>query len=121
MTTKAQPENVQDLQRKLKRGSIFFTALYSILFIPFIGYAFLSPFVFHSPRTTVIRDFAFVFLAWLLPLSIPVSIFRMWSNYNQGRYHRIRIFWALPILAVAGFVLIDILLDFFASYLEAMF
>jgi len=121
MTTKAQIENVQDLQRKVKKGSIFFTALYSILFIPFIGYAFLSPFVFHSPRTTVVRDFVFVFLAWLLPLSIPFSIFRMWSNYNQGRYHHIRVFWALPILVVAGFVLIDILLDFFASYLEAMF
>ncbi len=117
MTTKTQPEDVQDLQRRLKRGSIFFTVLYSVLFIPFLGYAYLSPFVFHSPRTTVIRDFAFVFLAWLLPLSIPVSIFRMWANYNQGRYHRIRIFWALPILAVAVFVFIDILLNFFSSYL----
>lgn len=116
MTTETQLEDVQDLQRRLKRGSIFFTVLYSVLFIPFLAYAYLSPFVFHSPRTTVIRDFAFVFLAWLLPLSMPVSIFRMWANYNKGRYRRIRIFWALPILAVVVFVLIDMLLDFF-SYL----
>ena len=116
MTTKTQPEDVQDLQRRLKRGSIFFTVLYSILFIPFLGYAYLSPFVFHSPSATAIRGFAFVFLAWLLPFSIPVSIFRMWANYNQERYRRIRIFWGLPILAVVVFVLIDILLDFFSSY-----
>jgi hypothetical protein len=114
---KTQPEDVQDLQRRLKGGSIFFTVLYSILFIPFLGYAYLSPFVFHSPSATAIRGFVFVFLAWLLPLSIPISIFQMWTNYNKGRYQRIRIFWALPILAVVVFVLIDILLDFFFSYL----
>ncbi len=117
MTTGTQPEDVQDLQRRLKRGSIFFTVMYSVLFIPFLGYAYLSPFVFHSPSATAIRGFVFVFLAWLLPLSIPVSIFRMWANYNKERFHRIRIFWALPILTVVVFVLIDILLDFFSSYL----
>src|SRR5271154_2487525 len=111
MTTKTQPENIQDLQRRLKVGSIFFTILYSVLFIPVLGYAYLSPFVFHSPRATVFRGFAFIFLAWLLPLSIPVSIFRMWANYNQGKYHLIRVFWALPILAVAVFFLMDLLLD----------
>lgn len=117
MTTETQPEDVQDLQRRLKRGSIFFTVLYSVLFIPFLGYAYLSPFVFHSPSATAIRGFAFVFLAWLLPLSIPVSIFLMWANYNKERYHCIRVFWALPILAVVAFFLIDILLDFFSSHL----
>jgi hypothetical protein len=117
MKMKTQSENIQDLQRRLKKGSVFFTILYSILFVPFLGYAYLSPFVFHSPSATAIRSFAFVFLAWLLPLSIPVSIFRMWANYNNGRYRRIRIFWALPILAVLAFVFIDILLDFFSSYL----
>lgn len=117
MTTKNQPKDVQDLQGRLRRGSIFFTILYSILFVPFLGYAYLSPFVFHSPSATAIRGFVFVFLAWLLPLSIPVSIFRMWANYNKERYHCIRVFWALPILAVAIFVFIDILLDFFSSYL----
>lgn len=117
MTIKTQPQNAQDLQRGLKIGSIFFTVLYSILFIPFLGYAYLSPFVFHSPSATTIRSFVFVFLAWLLPLSIPVSIFRMWANYNKERYHHIRIFWILPILAVVVFILIDILLDFFSSYL----
>lgn len=117
MTIKTLPENTQDVQRGLKRGSIFFTVLYSVLFIPFLGYAYLSPFVFHSPSATAIRGFVFVFLAWLLPLSILISIFRMWADYNKERYHRIRIFWALPILAVVAFVLIDILLDFFSSYL----
>jgi hypothetical protein len=117
MTIKTLPENIPDSQRGLKRGSIFFTVLYSILFIPFLGYEYLSPFVFHSPSATAIRSFVFVFLAWLLPLSIPVSIFRMWANYNKGRYRRVRIFWALPILGVVAFVLIDILLDFFSSCL----
>lgn len=116
MITETQPEDVHNLQRRLKKGSILFTVLCIFLFIPFLGYAYLSPFVFHSPRISVIRDFAFVFLAWLLPLSIPVSIFRMWANYNQGRYHRIRIFWALPILAIAVVFLTDLLLDFLSSY-----
>lgn len=117
MTIQPLPEDIQDLQRGLKKGSIFFTVVYSILFIPFLGYAYLSPFMFHSPSATAIRVFAFIFLAWLLPLSILVSIFRMWANYNKRRYRRIRIFWALPILTVVVFVLIDILLDFFSSYL----
>ena len=117
MSTETQPEDVQDLQRRLKRGSIFFTVLYSVLFISFFGYAYLSPFVFHSPSAAAIRGFVFVFLAWLLPLSIPVSIFRMWVNYNKERYHSIRVYWALPILAVVVFFLIDILLDFFSSHL----
>ena len=115
MTMETQPKSMQDLKKRLKRGSIFFTVLQSILFIPFLGFAYLSPFVFHSPRITVIGGFTFVFLAWLLPLSIPVSIFRMWANYNQERYHRVRVFWVLPILAVALFFLIDIVLDFFSS------
>jgi|GEM_PF-3277002 len=117
MTIKTLPENTQDLQRGLKRGSIFFTVLHSVLFLPFLGYAYLSPFVFHSPSATAIRCFAFVFLAWLLPLSIPISIFRMWANYNKRRYRHIRIFWALPILSAVVFVLIDMLLDLFSFYL----
>lgn len=36
MTIKTLPEDVQDLQRRLKRGSIFFTFLYSVLFILFL-------------------------------------------------------------------------------------
>ena len=116
MTTETQPEDVQNLQRRLKRGSIFFTILYSILFIPFLGYAYFSVFIFGSPRITAIRGLTVVFLAWLLPLSIPLSIFRMWANYNQGVYSRVRLFWILPILTVFAFVLIDLLLDFFIPY-----
>ena len=116
MTAENFSELAQRQTIRVKRWSIFFTVIYCILFVPFLGIAYFSPFVFDSPNITASRGLTTIFLAWLIPLSIPIGIFQIWSNYAKRRYQWTRFFWTLPILAVATFCMIEALLDFFTPY-----
>jgi len=83
-----------------------FTVLYMVLFLPFFYMGFLSSMVFDNPRMTVPVGLSIIFLTFLISLSMPVSIYLIWSRYLRGEYKKTRIFCALPIFTFIGASLI---------------
>lgn len=73
-----------------------FTVLYMVLFLPLFYMGLLSSMIFDNPRMTVPIGLSIIFFTLLISLSMPVSIYLMWSRYLRGEYKKIRIFCALP-------------------------
>ena len=55
--------------------------------------------VFDKPNLNIFLGISFIFLAVCAPLSIPVSVYLIWSRYCRGDYKKTRLFCALPIIA----------------------
>lgn len=89
-------------QKSAKRCAVGFTILYIILFLPFFYMGLLSSMVFDNPRMTVPIGLSIIFLTLLISLSMPVSIYLMWSRYLRGEYRKTLIFCALPIFTFIG-------------------
>lgn len=58
-----------------------------------------------------IWDFLTLFTWSWIPLSIPASIYFMWSKYLKGQYEKINGFRLLPLLAVAAFIIANLIID----------
>ncbi len=93
-------------RKSAKYCAIGFTILYLVLFLPFFYMGLLSSMVFDNPRMTVPVGLSMIFLTFLISLSMPVSIYLMWSRYLRGQYKKTRIFCALPIFTLVGVSLI---------------
>ena len=112
MPTETPQETIQDLEIRLKKRSIFCTILYSVLFLPFLGMAWLSLMILARP-IPLWRGFITIFLTLSIPLSMLVSLVCMWVCFNQKQYRGVRFFWSLPFLAILNYCLIDAFLHFF--------
>lgn len=98
-------DDLIDLRNRAKRCIIFFTIMY-LLFFPFLFYvAMFSPMVFDNPDITPIMGMFFIFSIFCIPLSIPASLYFMWSFFSRAQYQRARFFCAIP-LFIFAFVLV---------------
>jgi len=97
-----------------KRCAVSFTIIYVILF-PFLFYmAMLSSMIFDNPHMTTTLGLSIIFTTFCIPLSIPVSIYLMWSRYFQGLYKKTGFFCTLPPLTFgAVYFILDVLPFFF--------
>lgn len=95
--------------KKCKRGLILCTVIYVLLF-PFLLYmGLLSSMVSDSPRITPFFVGVIMFIVFCMPLSIPVSIYLMWSRYFRKQYDKARLFSRMPVYVTAGvFILLGI-------------
>jgi len=86
------------------------TTLYIILF-PFLVYlALLSSMVSDGPQITPFMVGLIMFIMFSLPLSIPISLYLMWSRYLQNQIDKARVFSLLPFYtAVIVFILLGVL------------
>jgi hypothetical protein len=83
-------------EKSAKYCAIGWTIVYLLLF-PFLFYvALFSIMVFDNPHMTTPVGLLIIFMSFWVPLSIPVSIYLMWSNYSRGQYKRTHLFWGLP-------------------------
>jgi len=93
-------------RKSAKYYAVGFTILYIVLFLPFLYMGFLSSMIFDNPSMTVLVGLSIIFFTFLIPLSMPVSIYLTWSRYLRGQYKKARIFCILPIFTFFGVSLI---------------
>jgi hypothetical protein len=107
--------------KKCKRELILCTVIYVLLF-PFLLYmALLSSMVSDSPRITPFFVGVIMFIVFCIPLSIPISIYFMWSRYFREQYGKARLFSCIPFYVMAGvFVLLGVV-PYFYHAIRRMF
>lgn len=92
-----------------ERALIFWTVIYCILF-PFLFYmAMFSAMVFDNPSISTTMGLSVMGVVFLIPLSIPVSIYFMWSSYFKRRYKKFWFFCRLPPIILLVVLSLDIL------------
>lgn len=104
-------EELSTNQKSVKCWAIFWTLLYLALFPLLIYAALFSVMVFDNPHMTVPLGLSIIGVIFFIPLSIPVSIYLIWSNYWHSRYKRSLFFCALPILTLIIVLLLNALLQ----------
>lgn len=93
-------------RKSAKYYAVGFTILYIVLFLPFLYMGLLSSMIFDNPSMTVPVGLSIIFFTFLIPLSMPVSIYLTWSRYLRGQHKKARIFCILPIFTFFGVSLI---------------
>jgi threonine/homoserine/homoserine lactone efflux protein len=106
--------------KKCKWGLIFCTAIYTLLF-PFLFYmALLSAMVSDNPRITSFFVGVIMLIVLCIPLSIPISIYFMWSRYFRKQYDKARLFSWIPFYIIAAvFVLLGVAPYLYHTVLDA--
>lgn len=86
-----------DRNKKWTKSWIFIWTVIYILFFPFsvIG-GFISMIVFDNPSISVLKGLSTVFAIFLIPLSLIVSVYFMWSSYKKEKYDKALIYWSIP-------------------------
>lgn len=83
-------------QKKVRRFVTIWTCLY-LIFFPFIFWMVLWIFlIFDSPSITIFVGLPIICAFLCVPLSMLVSIWKMWSYYFRERYSKVYWFCALP-------------------------
>jgi len=102
-------ESEPRVSKKCKRGLILCTII-DVLLFPFLLYmGLLSSMVSDSPRITPFFVGVIMFIVFCMPLSIPVSIYLMWSHYFRKQYDKARLFSRMPVYVTVGvFILLGI-------------
>jgi len=113
MSNPLQKTNV--LQAKtLKWGFSICTVIYVVAFPFLIAMAFIcSMLAFERPTETPFTIGVLVFTMSSLPLSVPVSIYLMWSRYFRSQVNKALIFAGLPFYAFPAMLFICGMLDAF--------
>jgi hypothetical protein len=85
-------------QEIAKYGAIGWTIAYLLLLPYLLMLASMSVMVFDSPYMSEIIGNTIRFLMYCVPLSVPVTIYLIWSNYLKGQYRKSCLFWFLPLI-----------------------
>ncbi len=83
-------------QKKARRFVTVWTCLYVILFPLIFWMALWSILIFDSPSITALIGIPIICAFLCVPLSMLVSIWKMWSHYFHKQYYKIHWFCALP-------------------------
>jgi hypothetical protein len=103
-------EDTNEIRNSVRRLATGFTIAYIILFFPFFYMGLFSCMTFDNPRMTVPVGLSIMFFIFLIPFSMPVSIYLMWSRYFRGQYQKTRIFCALPFFTfIAVSIIVEVL------------
>jgi hypothetical protein len=96
---------------KVKKWAIFSTMLYLVLF-PFVFYvALFSAMIFDNSRVTIPLGLSIIAISFLIPLSMPLSIFFIWFHYCRFRHRQALFFCAVPIFTIAAVLVVNALLQ----------
>lgn len=87
-------------KKKAKICAIIWTFVY-ILFFPFLCYsAMLSFMVFDRPNISTPLGLSIIFIIFLIPLSLPLSVDLMWSSFICKEYKKVLFLWTIPFLTI---------------------
>lgn len=104
------------VKKTTKYLAVVSTFIYIVLFPFFFYMGLLSSMVFDNPRMTTPVGLSIVFLTLLISLSMPVSIYLIWSRYLRGLYKKALFFCTLPLITFIGVSLITALLEVLLRY-----
>jgi len=109
------PQKTLAMQSKmLKWGLGICTTIYVVVFPVLLGMAFIcSMFALERPTEAPFTIGVIIFTMISLPLSVPVSIYLMWSRYVRNQPNKALIFAGLPLYAFAAMFFICGILDAF--------
>lgn len=93
-------------QKKPKWTPTTCTIIYIVLFPCLFYMGLLSPMVVDGPHTPPLFVALSIFAVFLIPLSLPVSIYLMWSRTFRNQHEKARFFSRLPIFTFVGVYLI---------------
>ena len=113
LTPSAATARVKKITKYLAVAS---TLIYIVLFPFFFYMGLLSSMVFDNPRMTTPVGLSIIFLTLLISLSMPVSIYLIWSRYLRGLYKKALFFCILPLVTFIGVSLITALLETLLRY-----
>ncbi len=101
-------------RRATKCYAIMLTMVYTVFFPFFFYVALLSGMVMENPKTTVPIGLSMMFAMFWIPLSMPVSIYLMWSNFSNHKYRR-TLYWGglPPFIFVLALLIVDGILPLF--------
>ncbi len=96
--------------RSMKGLTIFFTVLYS-LGLPFVlwGLFYSTIFTLLSIREAPIQGLLSISQSLCIPLSMLVSIGKMWSHYRRQNMNKIRLYALLPFLTILFLIFISMI------------
>lgn len=83
--------NTNRVRNSVKRLAIGFTIAYIILFVPFFYMGLFSSMTFDNPRMTVPVGLSIMFFIFLIPFSMPVSIYLMMNTLKSVGNMRTRL------------------------------
>ena len=102
--------------KSLRWGLGICTAIYIVLFPILLCGAFVcSMLAFESESETPFTMGLITFFMSCLPLSIPSSIYLMWSRYNRRELDKALIFAGLPFYTLGAVLLIASIMETFTS------
>lgn len=104
-------------RKKTKRWAWITTIVYLLVFPFLLVLAFTSVMVFDRPNTSIAFGLGLIFMYFLMPLSIPCTLYLVWSRYVQGDYKDSRRYYWTPLYVIGavliGFALMDVIEGFF--------
>ena len=95
-----------------KEAAKFFSQLFSVIYLLLFPLFFLGALIWYfatEPRH--LPDFIITLVWFLLPFSMPLSIYSMWYNYRRDRYKASLWCGAIPFAALAIFVAVNAAID----------
>jgi hypothetical protein len=102
-------------RKRVKWVVVICTIIYVILFPFFFYMALLSTMVFDNPHMTVPLGSLIILVTFCIPLSMPISIYLMWSKYCRLQYKKAGFFCILPLLTFGGvYLMLDVLPAYFS-------
>ena len=110
------PKDIAKTKRSTKYWAVGSTIVYIVLFPVFFYMGLLSSMVFDCPRMTTFVGLLIIFLTLLISLSMPVSIYLIWSRYQRGLYKKALFYCALPLITFVGVSLINVVLNALLRY-----
>lgn len=106
-------------RKKTKRWAWIMTIAYLILFPFLLMLAFASFMVFDRPNTSIPFGLGLIFIYFLMPLSIPCTLYLVWSRYVQRDYKQSRRYYWIPVYVIGAvlisFALMDAIEGFFLN------
>lgn len=95
-------------EKQAKYLAVISTIIYMILFPCFFYMGLLSSMVFDNPRMTIPVGLVIIFLTLLISLSMPISIYLIWSRYLRHLYKQSIFFCSLPIIT---FICVSLMIE----------
>ena len=107
-----QPKGLALQSKMLKWGLGICTTIYVLAFPFLLGMAFVcSMLAFERPTETPLTIGVIVVVMSCVPLSVPVSIYLLWSRYFRRQVNKALIFAGLPVYVFVAMLLICGLLE----------
>lgn len=98
-------------KQKAKKRAWIVTIVYLILFPFLLMFAWTSFMIFGLPNMPIALGLGFILSYFLMPLSIPCTLYLVWSRYMQGEYLQSKRYCLIPLYVIGAALIYSTLMD----------